>query len=186
MPNTLYVLALIWMLAGISAEAKDFLRDLPGPVASYAKQFDQECHTRGLGEVVINENYSADNPGPKDVNGDGDPDYVIYNCMFGCSEKPFAFVGIGTPCPWGNLLMSHGGQYTKIFLPGKVSRVQAGPPVRISLQRPRELRVSGNYCRDPFPDSDPVYIYELKKERFQLVGSCPSAGNCEFSSAAGL
>jgi hypothetical protein len=24
-----------------------------------------------------------------------DPDYVIYNCMFGCSE-PFAFVGIGT------------------------------------------------------------------------------------------
>ena len=186
MTRTCCVLAVVWMLAGISAEAKDFFPDLPGPVATYAKQFDQECRTRGLGEAIINENYRTGNPGPADVNGDGAPDYVIYNCMFGCSEKPFAFAGIGTPCPWGNLLMSRAGQYTKVFLPGKISRIEAGPPVWISLQRPRELRAAGNYCKDPFPNSDPIYIYELKKEHFQLVGSCPSDGTCEFASAAGL
>ena len=186
MPKTSLALALIWMLAGISAEAKDSLPYLPGPVASYAEQFDKECQSSGLGHVVVNEHYSADNPGPKDVNGDGVPDYVIYKCMFGCSEKPFAFVGIGTPCPWGSLLLSQGGHYATLFLPGRVSRVQSGSPVRISLQRPRELRASGNYCKEPFPDSDPVYIYELKKERFQLVGSCPSGGSCEFPSEAGL
>ncbi len=186
MPKTSYMLATIWTLIGIPAAAGDGLRDLPGPVAYYAEQFDQECRASSLGHVVVNENYSADNPGPSDVNGDGAPDYVIYKCMFGCSEKPFAFVGIGTPCPWGSLLMSDAGQYKKLFLPGKVSSVQAGPPVRISLQRPRELRASGNYCKDPFPDSDPLYIYELKAERFQLLGSCPSAGPCEFANAAGL
>lgn len=186
MPNTSYLLIVLWLLAGIPAVAKDLLRKLPEPVAYYAEQFDQECRASSLGHVVVNENYSADNPGPSDVNGDGAPDYVIYKCMFGCSEKPFAFVGIGTPCPWGSLLMSHAGQYTKVFLPGRVSRVQAGPPVRISLQRPRELRLSGNYCKEPFPNSDPIYIYELKEERFQLLGSCPSAGPCGFISAAGL
>jgi hypothetical protein len=186
MPKTSYVFATILTLMGIPTASGDVLRDLPGPVAHYAEQFDQECRTSDLGHVIVNENYSADNPGPSDVNGDGAPDYVIYKCMFGCSEKPFAFVGIGTPCPWGSLLMSNAGQYTKVFLPGRVSSVQTGPPVRISLQRPRELRASGNYCKDPFPDSDPVYIYELKAERFQLLGSCPSAGPCEFASAAGL
>jgi hypothetical protein len=186
MSRTCCALTVVWMLAGISAEAKDVFSDLPGLVATYAKQFGQECRTRGLGEAIINENYRAGNPGPADVNGDGAPDYVIYNCMFGCSEKHSAFVGIGTPCPWGNLLMSQAGQSTKIFLPGKISRIEAGPPVCVSLQPPRELRVSGNYCREPFPDSDPVFIYELKKERFQLVGSCPSDGTCEFASAAGL
>ncbi len=186
MIRTSCVLAVVWMLAGISAEAKDAFSDLPGPVATYAKQFDQECRTRGLGEAIINENYRAGNPGPADVNGDGDPDYVIYNCMFGCSEKPFAFVGIGTPCPFGNLLLSEAGQYAKIFLPGLISRIESGPPVWISLQRPSELRADGNYCRDPFPDSDPAYVYELKEKRFQVVGRCQSDGPCELSSAAGL
>ena len=168
------------------AYSKDPLRELPGPVASYAGQFDQECHELGLGQVVVNENYRADNPGPKDVNGDGVPDYVIYRCMFGCSEKPFAFVGIGTPCPWGSLLLSHGAQYANVFLPGMVSGIQAGPPVRISLQRPSEQRVGRNYCKDPFPKSDPVHVYELKQERFQLVGTCPLRGTCEIARAAGL
>lgn len=181
-----HLILMVLVLTAAPVFAQDPLHELPGPVSSYARQFDQECQARGLGQVVVNENYSADNPGPKDVNGDGTPDYVIYKCMFGCSEKPFAFVGIGTPCPWGSLLMSHGDQYTKVFLPGKVSRVQTGPPVRISLQRPRELRVGGNYCKDPFPNSDPVHVYELKQERFQLVGTCPSGGTCEITKAADL
>jgi hypothetical protein len=176
----------VLMLMAVPAAAKDPLRKLPSPVASYARQFDQECQMRGLGQAVVNENYRADNPGPEDVNGDGNPDYVVYNCMFGCSEKPLAFLGTGTPCPWGNLLMSNGDQYTKVFLPGKISEIQAGPPIKILLQRPDELRVTGNYCRDPFPDYSPVHIYELRKEKFQLVGTCPLDGTCELASAAGL
>jgi hypothetical protein len=106
--------------------------------------------------------------------------------MFGCSEKPFSFVGIGTPCPWGSLLMSHGDQYKKVFLPGMVSGIQAGPPIRISLHRPGELRLAGNFCKDPFPNFVPVHVYELKQERFQLVGTCPSSGTCELAKASGL
>jgi len=176
----------VLVLTAAPVFAQDPLHELPEPVASYAKQFDQECRTHGLGQVVVNENYSANNPGPKDVNGDGAPDYIIYKCMFGCSEKPFAFLGIGTPCPWGNLLMSNGGSYRKVFLPGMVSSIQAGPPVRISLHRPRELRLAGNFCKDPFPNFVPVQVYELKQERFQLVGTCPSSGACELIKAAGL
>jgi hypothetical protein len=186
MTRTTCVLAMIWMLAGISAAAKDRLSDLPGPVAAYAEQFNEDCQARGLGEAIVNENYRAGNPGPADVNGDGAPDYVIYKCMFGCSEKPFAFSGVGTPCPFGTLLLSQAGQYTEVFLPGLISRIEAGPPVWISLQRPSSLRIAGNFCRDPFPDSDPVFVYELKEKRFQVVGSCPSDGTCEFASAAGL
>jgi hypothetical protein len=186
MARTPFVFAVLWILAGVSAEAKDVFRNLPGPVAAYAKQFDQECQARGLGQAVINEHYRVGNPGPADVNGDGAPDFVIYKCMFGCSEKPLAFMGTGTPCPWGNLLISNGGQYTPVFLPGRVSEIRAGPPVRILLQRPGELRVPDNYCRDPFPNYSPVHVYELKKERFQLVGSCPLDGTCELASTAGL
>ena len=186
MPKPAFALALIWMLAGITAEAKDSLPYMPGPVASYSQQFDKECRSRDLGHVVVNEHYTADNPGPKDVNGDGIPDYVIYKCMFGCSEKPFAFMGTGTPCPWGHLLMSNGDQYTNVFLPGRIHQIQASSPIRILLQRPDELRVPDNYCKDPFPNFNPVHVYELKKERFQLVGTCPSDGSCDLAMASGL
>lgn len=186
MTHISYLVVTGLVLAAIPAVAQDPLRKVPGPVASFVQQFDQECKARGLGQAVVNENYRADNPGPKDVNGDGIPDYIIYKCMVGCSKTPFAFVGTGTPCPWGSLFLSTHDKYAKVFLPGKVSQIQAGPPIRISLQRPRELQVNGNYCRNPYPTFDPVQVYELKQERFQWVETCPANENCKLVKAAGL
>jgi hypothetical protein len=61
-----------------------------------------------------------------------------------------------------------------------VSRVDAGPPLKIEIQRPRALRLLGNFCKDPYPDYDPHHIYVLKDERFQLLGMRPPNG-CEAS-----
>jgi hypothetical protein len=176
----------ILLLVAAPAFSQEALRNVPGPVASYARQFDKECQARGWGQAVINDNYRAENPGPSDLNGDGIRDYIIYNCMVGCSEKPFAFIGTGTPCPWGNLLMSNSDRYTKVFLPGKITGIKAGPPIRVLLQRPDELRIPENFCKDPFPKFNPVHVYELKKESFQFVGTCPPDGSCELAMTAGL
>ena len=173
-----------------AASAGDSIDSLPLPVASFARQFSQDCAGNGLGHVVVNENYVETDGGRVDLNNDGAPDYLVYKCMFGCSKKPFAFNGIGTPCGWGKMLLSRAGQYDEVFLPGMVSQIKAGPPLRISLQRPRALRLSGNYCNDPYPDYDARFVYELRGNRFQLLGKCrASPGNtCLESnySASGL
>ena len=184
--HTSHLSLTVLLFVAAPAFSQEPFRQVPGPIASYARQFDKECQARGLGKAVVNENYRTDNPGPRDVNGDGTPDYIVYNCMIGCSEKPFAFIGTGTPCPWGNLLLSNSERYTKIFLPGKITEIKASTPIRILLQRPDELRIPNNFCKDPFPKSNPVHVYELKKDSFQLVGTCPLDGSCELTKAADL
>ena len=168
-----YAIAAIWFLAGVPAGAENSVSNLPPPVAAFAAQFDKECQDNGLGRLVVNDNYSDTTRGPDDLNADGERDYIVYKCMFGCSEKPFAFVGQLTPCPWGSLLLSQSGQYNQVFLPRMVSRIRAGSPVRILVQRPRALRLFGN-CEYPGLNYDPQYIYELKGKRFQLLGMCSS------------
>lgn len=135
-------------------------------------QFDKECRDSGLGHVVVNENYGDVSRGLEDVNADQRRDYFIYKCMFGCSEKPLAFTGRLTPCPWGSLLLSHAEGYSEVFLPGMVNRIRASSPLMITIQRPRALRLVGNFCKDPFPNYDPQYAYELKGKRFELLGMC--------------
>jgi hypothetical protein len=166
--------------------AKDPLAKLPAPVAALAAQFNKECKSGKLGELVATDNFSLADRFTQDLNGDGAPDYFVYKCMFGCSEKPLAFAGIGTPCAWGNLLLSNAGKHEKFFVPGLVTRVHKGPLLRIALQLPTSLRLSGNFCRDGFPDSDPLVVYELRDRRFQLLGECPNGGGdtC-FSKFAG-
>jgi hypothetical protein len=175
----LALLAIGFLGAG-SVWAVDPMAGLPVPVMSFAEQFDKECRDSGLGHVVLSDNYIDKDYGLADVNGDGERDYFIYKCMFGCSEKPSAFTGRITPCPWGALLLSQPGGYSEVFVPGIVRRVRHGSSLLISLQRPRGLRLVGNFCKDPFPNYDPEYVYELKDERFVLLGVCPqkSAGDC--------
>jgi hypothetical protein len=167
-----YLIVFLGLLAGVQASAKDSIRDLPLPVASFAKQFEQECVSNGNGHVVSNE-YYGEILGTRDLNGDGTLDYFTYKCMFGCSEKPLAFKGIGSPCPWGVLLLSGDSAYTEIFVPGMVNDVDAGASLRIAVTRPRSL---GDWCKGRFPKSDIQYVYELKEGRFQLSGMCPPTG----------
>jgi hypothetical protein len=148
---------LIGCLAGASALAADRLEKLPPPVLAFAQQFEKECSDNRLGHLVLSENYSDDGRGAVDVNADGRKDYVVYKCMFGCSGDPLAFTGKLTPCPWGSLLLSEPEGYEQVFLPGKVNRFHTGLPLKISIRRPRALRLVGNFCKDPFPDYDPEY-----------------------------
>ena len=166
-----YLALVALVLAVPPAYSKDPLRELPGPVASYARQLDQECQELGLGQVVVNENYRADNPGPKDVNGDGAPDYVVYKCMFGCSEKPFAFVGIGTPCPWGILLMSRGDQYAKCIFAWFGQRRSGGASRKDFIAAPQRTTSRSQLLQGPVPKvrSDPC----LRAK----TGAVPIGGN---------
>jgi hypothetical protein len=161
-------------LLGKPAPAADDLRDLPVPVAAFAMQFADECRQNGLGEVVASEEFSLKDD--LDINSDQKPDYLVYKCMFGCSQKPSAFTGRLTPCPWGALLLSGDGGYKKIFLPGVVSDIKAADTVKAVISNPRTLRLVGNFCKDPNANFDPQYIYELRSDRFQRVAMCPQSG----------
>jgi hypothetical protein len=148
---------------------------LPPPVEAYADELDQECRASGLGEIITTDIY-AENADAEDMNGDGKPDYLVYKCMFGCSKKPDAFLGIGTPCPHGRLLLSRPDGYERVFLPGIVTKVHTDSGLRVAIQRPRSLRLVGNFCKDPFPDYTPSYVYHYKEGRFQLISMCPPEG----------
>jgi hypothetical protein len=54
-----------------------------------------------------------------------------------------------------------------------IRRAKLGPALLVSLQRPRALRLVGNFCGERFADYDPEYVYELKDKRFVLLGMCP-------------
>ena len=156
--------------------AKDVLLGLPPPVADIARQYAAECRSAGLGELLLTEGYRVEVPGLADVNGDAKPDYAVYKCMFGCSAKPNAFEGTGTPCAWGNLLLSGESGYQSMFVPGLVSRAEAGPPIRIAISKPRALRLSGNFCAEGYPENNQQQVFELRDGRFRLVDACPDEG----------
>ena len=147
---------------------------VPPAVSAFASQFESECQGKGLGKVVRSENYQIDED--LDVNADGSPDYIVYKCMFGCSKDPMAFTSRLSPCPWGNLLLSSAGGYKSVFLPGVVSQVEIGQTVKAVISNPRTLRLVGNFCKDPRPNFDPQYVYELKSDRFQRIAMCPAEG----------
>jgi hypothetical protein len=181
-------IAVLLLVAGLAvpeaaaAGARDVA--LPSPVAQHTEQWADECRAQGLGELIVTEHYPAQSRYPEDVNADGRPDYFVYKCMFGCSARATAFLGLGTPCAWGNLLLSEENGYRALFLPGMVSAVTTGARPRIAISRPKELRVVGNFCQSPFPDYNPHHVYELRDGRFQLFGLCPETG-CRSLLAAG-
>jgi hypothetical protein len=163
-------------LSGTVAEAGDPFRGVPAPVIAYAQQFQGDCKSNKWGDVVPGEFYGLKEEQTRDLNGDGKPDYFVYKCMFGCSEKPSALEGRGTACPWGSLLLSDVGGHATIFLPGVVGRISAGPPIRVAITRPRALRRNCNHCAGADPGFDSQYVYELKAGRFQLIDKCPASG----------
>lgn len=169
----------VGVCAGVPASAKDVIKSLQPAVAAYAQDLDAEYKASRLGHVVASENFAMLTDGPGDLNGDGHAEHIVYKCMFGCSEKPAAFTGTGTPCPFGNLLLSGNGAYAKLFVPGVVSKVYATNPVVVAITRPRTLRLHGNYCESPQINYDPQFLYELRDSRFQLVTMCPETG-CEW------
>jgi hypothetical protein len=168
--------AVIVSCLALPAAAQQGSAPVPSAISSYAEQFESECRSRDLGHVILNDNFDGGTVEPSDLNADGQRDFLVYKCMFGCSRKPHVFDGIGTPCPWGELLLSRPGGHDRVFVPGMISTIAAGPPIRIAVKQPRALRMVGNYCADGLPDFTPLQAYELKGGRFQQIGVCPAEG----------
>lgn len=164
-------LALCLMSAAAVAEEGVPVAELPAPVAAYASRFEGECEMNGLGPALANEMYDGRVFGKHDVNGDGKPDYLAYACMFGCVGAPFAFVTAGLPCPSGVLILSHEEGHHTYDLPGTVNRVVSGNPIKvITTRRP--------FMGDPHCSHQIAceYVFELRDNRFRLVGLCPRDG----------
>jgi hypothetical protein len=152
------------------AFAQEDLERLPDPVRTYAESLDPYCEARGKKGVTVNEMYSEDPYRVPDVNHDGVRDYFAYKCMFGCDGAPFALMSIGHPCPFGVMLLSGEQGYRSISLPGTITQLDPGPPLRIVVTR---QRINKEDCEDPFGCS---YIFVLREGRFQLVEPCPADG----------
>ena len=163
-------IAVVTHLSLAPAHGQESLRDLPGPVRSYAEQFAPYCTALGRPGVIANEMYSDSLFGAPDINHDGEPDYFEYKCMFGCEGAPFAFTGLGLPCPFGSLLLSSGDGYRAISIPGTIKQLDLGPPLKIAVTRPRINRAD---CDDKFVCD---YMFELRQGRFQLITPCPMDG----------
>jgi hypothetical protein len=153
-----------------SASAQENLDRLPDPVRFYAEGLEPYCKALGKTGVVPNEMYTEDPYGVPDINHDGVHDYFAYKCMFGCSDAPFALMSIGLPCPFGALLLSGEQGYRTIALPGTITQLDPGPPLRVAVTR---QRINKEDCENPFGCS---YIFEMREGRFQLVEPCPADG----------
>jgi hypothetical protein len=153
-----------------SVFAQQDLERLPDPVRAYAEALTPYCKALGKRGVTVNEMYREDPYGAPDVNHDGVRDYFAYKCMFGCSGAPFALMSIGHPCPFGVLMLSGEQGYTTIALPGTITQLDPGPPLRIVVTR---RRINERDCADPFGCS---YVFELRQGRFQLTEPCPADG----------
>ena len=156
--------------------SKDVVRNVPPPLQSFAAELAEECRSGGFGELTLTEHYRDQFPDMPDVNGDGRTDYIAYKCMFGCTAKPNAFEGLATPCAWGNLLLSEGAAYKAVFMPGLLSHIERGPPLRIAVGKPRALQINNNFCLDGYPANSQRQVFELKDGRFHLAGMCPESG----------
>lgn len=169
-PRVLCTLVVAFLPAIASAAAQDDLDRLPDPIRAYAEGLEPYCKALGKTGVLPNEMYTEDLYGVPDINHDGMHDYFAYKCMFGCAGAPFALMSIGLPCPFGTLFLSGEQGYRTIALPGTITQLDPGPPLRIVATR---QRINKEDCADPFGCS---YIFEIREGRFRLVEPCPADG----------
>lgn len=168
----LCVIAILFGLPAVPAQAGNAprLADLPAPIHDYAASLKPYCEQIGLSEVVVNAIYSDSFFGPLDVNADGQRDYIVYKCMFGCDGEPYALQGLGPGCMFGSLLLSSGGGYKSVPVPGQLASLERAPYLRVAVYRERIH--AGDCGRDWYCN----YVYELRDDWFRVVGVCPPKG----------
>lgn len=172
MRAALRVITMTYALSAFTAlaDAGPRVADLPPPVRQYAEALKPYCEAVGKREVVVNGIYSDRLYGELDINRDGQRDYVIYKCMFGCDGEPYALQGLGPQCMFGSLLLSSPGEYKTVPIPGQLSHLEEAPSLRVAVYRARiQKQDCGGawYC---------TYVFELRGEWFRLVSVCPKVG----------
>lgn len=168
----LRVIAILIGLSAAQAQAGNppRLAGLPPPIHDYAAALKPYCEQIGRHEVVVNGIYSDSFFGALDVNGDGQRDYIVYKCMFGCDGEPYALQGLGPGCMFGSLLLSSEAGYQSVPVPGQLASLDRAPRLRVAVYREHihAPDCGGQwYCN---------YVYELREEWFRLVGACPPKG----------
>ncbi len=167
----LRVIAILVGLTATLAEAKSppRLADLPPPIRAYAAALKPYCEQIGRRDVVVNGIYSDKFFGVIDANGDGQRDYIIYKCMFGCDGEPYALQGLRPGCMFGSLLLSSGAGYKSIPVPGQLLGLEQAPELRVAVYREH---INAADCGQWHCN----YVFELRDGWFRLVGPCPQKG----------
>ena len=161
------------------AEGVPRIADLPPPVREYAEALKPYCEVIGKHAVVVNRIYSDRLYGELDINRDGQRDYIIYKCMFGCDGEPYALQGLGPDCMFGRLLLSSADTYRSVPIPGQISHLEVIPSTRVAVYRER---IQKQDCGGAWYCS---YVFELRNEWFRLVAVCPEQGCRAILSASG-
>jgi hypothetical protein len=169
------LLRVIAILLGLTASLAEAgtpprLADLPQPIRDYAEALKPYCEQIGKRDVVPNAIYSGSFFGPLDANGDGQRDYIVYKCMFGCDGEPYALQGLGPSCMFGSLLLSSGAGYRSVPVPGQLASLDRAPHLRVAVYRER---IHAGDCGSDWYCN---YVYELRQDWFRLVGACPPQG----------
>lgn len=143
---------------------------LPPPIRDYAAALKPYCEQIGRHEVVVNRIYSDRFFGALDINADGQRDYIIYKCMFGCDGEPYALRGLGPDCMFGNLLLSSEAGYRSVPVPGQLVGLDRAPRLRLAVYR---AHIRNGDCGGAWYCN---YVFELRDEWFRLVDVCPPNG----------
>lgn len=168
----LRVIPIFFALTAATAQAGSPppLASLPPPVRDYATALKPYCEQIGKKEVVANAIYSDSFFGPLDANADGQRDYIIYKCMFGCDGEPYALQGLGPSCMFGSLLLSSEAGYRSVPVPGQLLSLDRAPQLRVAVYR---AHINPQDCGGQWYCN---YVYELRDNWFRVVGACPQKG----------
>lgn len=135
MVRQLFLACLIGLVGGVANAQSIYQQELPEGVAFGLQRLDEVCRDGG-GHLTFPEDLSTGYL-ETDVNGDGEPDYVIYQCQYACDWRTNFYTN-GHACAFNMLVMSGWPWYSVVDIQGEplhsIAR-EAGPETLIGLRR---------------------------------------------------
>jgi len=131
MRSLIILTTLMLALPGISVGAQG----LPEPVVFGLQRLDQICRDGG-GRLTFPEDISVGYL-EADINGDAEPDYVIYQCEFSCDWRT-NFATNGHACAFNSLVVSDWPWYSLVTMHGQPLHAvvrEGEPDTQIGLRR---------------------------------------------------
>ena len=126
---------LIALVGGTVHAQSLYQQELPEPVAFGLQRLDQVCREGG-GHLTFPEDLSTGYL-ETEINGDAEPDYVIYQCQYACDWRANFYTN-GHSCAFNMLVISGWPWYAVVDIHGEPMHSvvrETGPETLIGLRR---------------------------------------------------